>query len=55
MLAFWEIFARRPETASKRSRATAWGNTASASTINGGSVFVWREGDAYDVEIVDYH
>ncbi len=31
------------------------GRHSIASTTSGASVSVWRDGDAYDVELVDYH
>lgn len=34
---------------------TAQDNTASASTTKYRLCFVWREGNAFSVEIVDYH
>jgi toxin HigB-1 len=57
--ATWLETLRVPATGWKRCLRTAWVNTASGSTTAGGSrwriCLVWREGDAYDVEIVDYH
>jgi proteic killer suppression protein len=54
MLAPWEIYGRRLETASNPS-----GNRIGQHSIRINDqwrvCFVWREGDAYEVEIVDYH
>src|SRR5438477_12811295 len=52
--AAWMTCARHRAIDWKLSRGTGQGSTASASTING-ACFVWRDGAAHDVEIVDYH
>ena len=39
-----------PETAPVKQYAGA-----SAAVLLANELFVWRDGDAYDVEIVDYH
>ena len=44
-----------PATVSSAFPEIAKDNIVFGSTINGGSAFFWRSGDAYDVEIVDYN
>ena len=39
----------------KRSRAIGKASTVSASTISGAFAFRWIDGNAWNVEIVDYH
>jgi hypothetical protein len=49
------LLRRRLEISWKRCEAIGKGSTQLGSMINGESVFVWREGHCYDVEIVDDH
>jgi len=44
-----------PDFGWRSSRVTGRGSTAFESMTNTGICFRWRDGDAHDVEIVDYH
>ena len=49
------MYVSRLGTGSKRSQALGVASTASGSTPSGEICFVWKNGDAYQVEITDYH
>lgn len=51
----WDSCVNRRRTDWNSYAAAVKINGASASTINGGLCFRWEDGDAYDVEITDYH